>query len=135
VTPALGVGPRSLRNARRAMVDDIADDAGRSGFELEYSQRLAAERLAAFGAQLTGRRRALSRKAPRSLYLHGPVGRGKTWLMDSFYSKLPVRKRRVHFHDFFRSLHAGTHGFSAGNGTMIQKSVDALLADIDVLFF
>jgi len=135
VTPALGVGPRSLRNARRAMVDDIADDAGRSGFELEYSQRLAAERLAAFGAQLTGRRRALSRKAPRSLYLHGPVGRGKTWLMDSFYSKLPVRKRRVHFHDFFRSLHAGTHGSTAGNGTMIQKSVDALLADIDVLFF
>ncbi|WOH17502.1 cell division protein ZapE [Paenarthrobacter sp. GOM3] len=135
MTPALGVGPRSLPNSGRAMVDDIANDAGRSGFELEHSQRLAAERLAAFGAQLTGRRRALSRKAPRSLYLHGPVGRGKTWLMDRFYSKLPVRKRRVHFHDFFRSLHAGTHGSTAGNGTMIQRSVDALLADIDVLSF
>ncbi|WP_284986526.1 cell division protein ZapE [Arthrobacter sp. fls2-241-R2A-172] len=134
VTPTLGIGP-AVRSARLAMVDDIADDAGRSGFELEYSQRQAAERLAAFGAQLTGRRRALSRKVPRSLYLHGPVGRGKTWLMDSFYARLPVRKRRVHFHDFFRSLHAGTHGPAAGNGTMIQKSVDALLADIDVLFF
>lgn len=69
----------------------MAHDAGQSGFAFEPSQRQAAERLATFGAQVTGRRRALPRKPPRSLYLHGPVGRGKTWLMDSFYGRLEAR--------------------------------------------
>nr|WP_306422761.1 cell division protein ZapE [Paenarthrobacter aurescens] len=128
-------GPRASQDTVRALVEGLAHDAGRSGFELEPSQRQAARRLATLGAQVTGRRRTLSRKTPRSLYLHGPVGRGKTWLMDSFYGRLDARKRRVHFHDFFRKLHSGTHGFDAGNGTAIQQSVDALLADIDVLFF
>ncbi|MFJ4168235.1 cell division protein ZapE [Paenarthrobacter sp. NPDC089714] len=124
-----------------ALLAGIEHDAGRSGFALEPSQRAAAERLAAFGASVTGRRRALPTtvtraRTPRSIYLHGPVGRGKTWLMDSFYRGLHARKRRVHFHDFFRSLHRGTHGQQgAGDGTAIQRSVDALLADIDVLFF
>ncbi|QSZ51076.1 ATPase [Arthrobacter sp. D5-1] len=117
------------------MLAGMEHDAGLAGFALEPSQRQAAERLAAFGAQLTGRRRPLPRKAPRSLYFHGPVGRGKTWLMDSFYGQLDARKRRVHFHDFFRRLHAGTHVFEANSGTAIEQSVDALLDGIDVLFF
>jgi cell division protein ZapE len=134
VTPSLG-RPRSQRDTAKTLLEGMVHDAGRSGFELEPSQRLAAERLATFGAQVTGRRRALPRKLPRSLYLHGPVGRGKTWLMDSFYARLDARKRRVHFHDFFRRLHDGAHGLESGNGTAIQKSVDAFLEDVDVLFF
>jgi len=135
VTPLLRPVPGSSRDTVRTLLAGMEHDAGRAGFVLEPSQRQAAARLAAFGAQLTGRRRALSRKAPRSLYFHGPVGRGKTWLMDSFYGRLDARKRRVHFHDFFRMLHAGTRGFEAGNGTAIQQSVDALLDGIEVLFF
>lgn len=110
-------------------------DAERSGFELEHSQREAAERLATFGAQVTGRRRTPTRKPPRSLYLHGPVGRGKTWLMDSFYGRLQAPKRRVHFHDFFRTLHNGTHDAEQAKGTAIQQSVEALLDGVEVLFF
>ncbi|MCP1414858.1 cell division protein ZapE [Paenarthrobacter sp. A20] len=135
MTPLLRPAPRTARDIAGTLVAGMEHDAGRSGFELEPSQRKAAELLAAFAAQVTGRRRALSRRTPRSLYLHGPVGRGKTWLMDSFYGRLEARKRRVHFHDFFRKLHSGTHGFEPGNGTAIQQSVDSLLDDIDVLFF
>ncbi|WP_458109019.1 cell division protein ZapE [Arthrobacter sp. R3-55] len=135
MTPLLRPVPGSTRDTVRTLLEGMEHDAGRAGFVLEPSQRQAAARLAAFGAQLTGRRRALSRKVPRSLYFHGPVGRGKTWLMDSFYGRLDARKRRVHFHDFFRMLHAGTRGFEAGNGTAIQQSVDALLDGIEVLFF
>lgn len=134
MTPSLGRS-RSQRDTERNLLEGMVHDAGRSGFELEPSQRQAAERLATFGAQVTGRRRTLPRKPLRSLYLHGPVGRGKTWLMDSFHGRLDARKRRVHFHDFFRSLHGGTHGLDSGNGTAIQQSVDALLDHVDVLFF
>ncbi|MFC8040798.1 cell division protein ZapE [Paenarthrobacter sp. NPDC057355] len=135
MTPLLRPAPRAVRDTARTLLEGIALDAGRSGFALEESQRQAAGRLAALGAEVTVRRRTLSRKPPRSLYLHGPVGRGKTWLMDSFFAHLDARKRRVHFHDFFRKLHAGTHGSATGHATAIQQSVDALLDGIDVLCF
>lgn len=41
------------------------------------------------------------------LYFWGGVGRGKTYLMDTFYQSLPFEhKMRVHFHRFMRNVHA-----------------------------
>lgn len=134
-------GAKDFRRTSAGLLAGIEHDAGSSGFILGPGQREAAERLAGFGAEVTHRRRArrLSPrppKTPRSIYLHGPVGRGKTWLMDSFHGRLRVRTRRVHFHDFFRSLHRGAHApVTQGSASAIQQSVDALLADVDVLFF
>ncbi len=45
--------------------------------------------------------------AVRGLYLWGGVGRGKTYLVDTFVDALPLeRKQRVHFHSFMRMVHA-----------------------------
>src|ERR1041385_8324036 len=55
--------------------------------------------------------RPTGRRPPTAAFLParlrgGPVGRGKSFLRDSFYLCLPlVRKRRVHFHHFMREIH------------------------------
>jgi cell division protein ZapE len=44
---------------------------------------------------------------PKGVYMWGGVGRGKSFLMDCFYSACPLeRKIRVHFHEFMRGVHA-----------------------------
>jgi cell division protein ZapE len=42
----------------------------------------------------------------RGIYIWGPVGRGKTWLMDLFHAGMPRhRARRLHFAHFMREIH------------------------------
>ncbi len=87
----------------------------RRGFKSDSSQQRAVERLQQLYEEWTAykakRSNALWRLVvhpplPRGVYLWGAVGRGKSFLMDSFYLCLPlVRKRRVHFHHFMRDVH------------------------------
>ncbi len=83
------------------------------------AQAEAVERLQVLWARLAevpaaggwlARLRPRRAEAARGLYLVGDVGRGKSMLMDLFFSTATVaRKRRVHFHEFMQEAHARIH--------------------------
>ncbi len=88
--------------ARRGFVSDDAQWRA-----VERLQRLHEEWAAYKARRDTRLKRLLVKPAlPRGVYLWGAVGRGKSFLMDSFFLCVPlVRKRRVHFHHFMREIH------------------------------
>ncbi len=87
----------------------------RSDFEPDAAQLRVIERLQALYEDLMAFKRYRqtllartfgNREPPRGVYLYGGVGRGKSAMMDGFFSTLPYRrKRRVHFHEFMASVH------------------------------
>jgi len=43
---------------------------------------------------------------PTSVYIYGPVGRGKSMLMDLFYGQLNISEKvRLHYHHFMKHIH------------------------------
>lgn len=122
--------------------------AADAGFTLEPEQLEVARRLASL---------PIGEDRPAHLYLWGAAGRGKTWLLDAFFAALPtLRRRRVHFHSFFRGLHASIHRVrteaadaaratgepgaasraAAGAVTAaVDQAVDELLDEVDVVLF
>ena len=96
--------------------------------------RLSGE-LAAGGRGFIARLTRQTPPAPKGLYIHGDVGRGKTMLMDAFFAVAPVaRKRRVHFNAFMGEvqdrLHAARGG---GEGDAIAPVAAGIAAETRLL--
>ncbi len=68
--------------------------------------------------------------APQGLYLYGPVGRGKSMLMDLFYESIAGdHKRRVHFHEFMLEIHETMHRWRRRDGKL-QDPLPKIAAEI-----
>jgi cell division protein ZapE len=118
----------------------------------DASQREAVKKLQALLDALGRRRargggvarvwRALLRQdaTPRGLYLFGPVGRGKTMLMDLFFEMAPVeKKRRAHFHGFMADVHDRLHRLResapAGVADPVTRVAQEIAAETRLLCF
>ncbi|MDP2254809.1 MAG: cell division protein ZapE [Polaromonas sp.] len=79
---------------------------------IDALERCAAE-WAAFKARRSNAFKKLLNRpdVPRGVYMHGGVGRGKSFLMDCFFCAVPLRRKvRLHFHEFMREVHLELHG-------------------------
>jgi len=92
----------------------IRQHAREHGFELDAAQNDALRYIERLYEDLAGLERLeaslirmfAKRRIVRGIYLWGGVGRGKSFLMDSFLNCAPVtRKVRLHFHRFMQDIH------------------------------
>ncbi|MFR9752853.1 cell division protein ZapE [Nocardia sp. 004] len=99
---------------------------GTDVMQWDSGQAMAAARL----REVLDRRGKPIRRA-RGIYLYGRPGRGKTMLMNRFFTEVASkRKRRYHFHRFFNELHTAKHELGS-----LDAAVDALLGDALVVCF
>ena len=72
---------------------------------------------------------------PRGIYLWGGVGRGKTFLMDLFYSSLDIKKKkRIHFHRMMSDVHSRLKKIS-GTEDPLNEVAAEIATETSVLCF
>ena len=130
----------ALAERRRAgdMLPDAAQDVAVSRLQRLYDD-LASYR----PGGSTGWRARLGlepkrQEPPKGLYFHGPVGVGKSMVMDLFFVTAPVaRKRRVHFHAFMQEVQERAHRLRRGkhSGDPIPAIADAVTDQAWLLCF
>ncbi|MFC4225010.1 cell division protein ZapE [Lysinibacter cavernae] len=107
------------------LADRVGEAATAAGFALDHSQLGVLDLLA---DESTG------------VYLWGPSGRGKTWLLDQYFALVPgEQKRRIHFHGFFARFHASIfqHRIDPNRGERhpVDAAIDELLGDATLVVF
>lgn len=80
------------------------------------------------------RRKIKPRQPIKGLYLWGNVGIGKTFMIDLFYSCLPVRKMRLHFHPFMQRIQQLLKE-SQGEKNPLEKIARQIADDVVIICF
>jgi len=74
-------------------------------------------------------------QAPKGLYFWGGVGRGKTYLVDTFFESLPGdKKMRVHFHRFMYRVHDELNALGDVNDPL-ELVADKFKAETEIICF
>jgi len=100
------------------LVAAAVETATDSGYRIDRGQTEMLDRIAALP------------ELPNGLYLHGDVGRGKTWLADLVFEQFPEPKRRLHCHEILAEINGAisrrVNGFSdqrPGSGARMSPAI------------
>lgn len=86
-------------------------------------------------ARLSPKVRARQKVPCQGVYFWGGVGRGKTYLVDTFFECLPIRqKMRIHFHRFMQMAHKELRELQ-GEANPLDLVADRIASDVRVLCF
>ena len=108
-----------------AVPPDPSPSTGSGGFFSSFSSIF--QRISSTSSDAAAPQQDLS-TVPRSLYMWGGTGCGKTFVMDLFYECVPpqVSKRRVHFNDFMLDVHKRIHHLKMKGSTAADSAKDSV---------
>lgn len=128
-------------------LEKYKQDLTRDDFQHDPAQEEAVQLLDDLFHRLTERNRTslsligrlkslLSEPQPvKGLYFWGGVGRGKTYLVDTFFDCLPfAEKKRLHFHRFMHEVHQRLKALK-GESNPLDKIADDMAKDTLVICF
>jgi cell division protein ZapE len=124
----LAAPPLAMKNA--PLIQAYAAASRSPGFVDDASQRRAIAAL----QQCFNDLHSNGRSTRRGVYLWGPAGRGKTWLMDMFHQQLRQPSRRQHFHHFMQWVHRRLFAM-AGTADPLRHLAAELATEIRILCF
>ena len=120
--------------ARGVLQPDAAQAQAFVHVQRVYDDVLAADRRAGKGSALSrllspagwgGLFGGTTPPLVKGLYFHGGVGRGKTYIMDTFYECLPLEnKHRTHFHRFMQMVHGRLTALKGQKNPLEQVAAD-----------
>ncbi len=101
--------------------DDFFEDTAQAAVVRSLDQVYRELMNAPSGKSWLGRLLPSSAPAVKGLYIWGSVGRGKTWMMDSFHDALTgISKRRVHFHRFMEDVHERLKAYKGKSDPLVD---------------
>lgn len=89
-------------------------------FQLDSEQQRLAQRLTHLARRIDA-----DQSVEQGLYIWGPVGRGKSMLMNHFYAQLQSpHKKRIHFHHFMSLIHRSLQDYSGQSDPLQSIAAD-----------
>jgi len=122
--------------------DDFSYDAAQE-MAVTHLQRLYDDLVAQWQSEqnrsglskLMGKLTKQNKEPVQGIYFWGGVGRGKTYLVDTFYDALPFeRKMRTHFHRFMQRVHTELRALE-GQKNPLEKVADTIASEAVVICF
>ncbi len=128
-------------------IEKYQHDLEREDFQFDSAQELAVKKLDDLYHRLLCKHQSTNRLLSRvsrwfvdnepelGLYFWGGVGRGKTYLVDTFFDCLPFdKKKRLHFHRFMHEVHHQLKQLK-GESDPLKKIADQMARDTLIICF
>lgn len=107
------------------------EQAKRNNFQLDDLQQDVIQKLNGLDVLLQSKKRLQI----ANFYLWGPVGRGKSWLLNTFFDACAIKqKKRFHFHSFFKQLHQEIYKHSLQKNSL-ELALNELIGDSLLICF